>query len=134
MNNRLKVITRRAYEFKTYRATEVALYHSLGRLPEPQDSAEEPKHEEEPSPGDWATDVGAHVRGRSFASQLNAVNIESEARSRPARLICPLLDTLSQSLLPTEPRSFSPCTDDRPRRQGLNRAQFFLSAAAADFS
>ena len=35
MNNRLKVITRRAYGFRTYRATEVALYHSLGKLPEP---------------------------------------------------------------------------------------------------
>lgn len=35
MNNRLKVITRRAYGFRTYRATEVALYHSLGKLPDP---------------------------------------------------------------------------------------------------
>ncbi len=35
MNNRLKVITRRAYGFRTYRATEAALYHSLGKLPEP---------------------------------------------------------------------------------------------------
>ena len=36
-NNRLKVITRRAYGFRTYRATEVALYHTLGKLPDPQD-------------------------------------------------------------------------------------------------
>ncbi len=37
MNNRLKVITRRAYGFRTYRAIEVALYHTLGKLPDPQD-------------------------------------------------------------------------------------------------
>ena len=37
MNNKLKVITRRAYGFRTYRATEVALYHALGKLPDPQD-------------------------------------------------------------------------------------------------
>lgn len=36
MNNRLKVITRRAYGFRTFRATEIALYHSLGNLPDPQ--------------------------------------------------------------------------------------------------
>jgi hypothetical protein len=36
MNNKLKVITRRAFGFRTYRATEVALYHSLGALPDPQ--------------------------------------------------------------------------------------------------
>jgi transposase len=36
MNNRLKVITRRSYGFRTFRATEVALYHSLSALPDPQ--------------------------------------------------------------------------------------------------
>jgi transposase len=36
MNNKLKVITRRAYGFRTFKAAEVALYHGLGRLPEPQ--------------------------------------------------------------------------------------------------
>ena len=36
MNNKLKVITRRAYGFRTFKATEIALYHGLGRLPEPQ--------------------------------------------------------------------------------------------------
>lgn len=36
MNNKLKVITRRAFGFRTYRATEVALYHALGALPDPQ--------------------------------------------------------------------------------------------------
>jgi transposase len=39
MNNRLKVVTRRAYGFRTYRATEIALYHALGKLPDPQASA-----------------------------------------------------------------------------------------------
>lgn len=35
LNNKLKVITRRSYGFRTFRATEVALYHTLGHLPEP---------------------------------------------------------------------------------------------------
>lgn len=35
LNNKLKVITRRAYGFRTYDATEVALYHALGDLPDP---------------------------------------------------------------------------------------------------
>lgn len=35
MNNKLKVITRRAFGFRTYRAVEIALYHTLGDLPDP---------------------------------------------------------------------------------------------------
>jgi transposase len=35
MNNKLKLITRRAYGFRTSKAAMVALYHGLGRLPEP---------------------------------------------------------------------------------------------------
>jgi len=35
MNNKLKVITRRAFGFRTYPAVEVALYHALGDLPDP---------------------------------------------------------------------------------------------------
>ena len=35
-NNKARVTTRRAYGFRTYRAHEVALYHALGRLPEPE--------------------------------------------------------------------------------------------------
>ncbi len=35
MNNKLKVITRRAFGFRTYPAMEVALYHALGDLPDP---------------------------------------------------------------------------------------------------
>lgn len=34
-NGKAKLITRRAFGFRTQRALEVALYHSLGRLPEP---------------------------------------------------------------------------------------------------
>jgi transposase len=37
MNNKLKVITRRAFGFRTYDAMEVALYHALGDLPDPAD-------------------------------------------------------------------------------------------------
>jgi transposase len=36
LNNKLKVITRRAYGFRSFRKAEVALYHALGALPEPE--------------------------------------------------------------------------------------------------
>ena len=35
-NNRLKLIVRKSYGFRTFRAAEVALYHTLGSLPEPE--------------------------------------------------------------------------------------------------
>jgi transposase len=35
LNNKLKVTFRRSYGFRTFRATEIALYHALGKLPEP---------------------------------------------------------------------------------------------------
>src|ERR1700676_3009814 len=36
LNNRIRVVTRRSYGFRTYKAMEMALYHTLGRLPEPE--------------------------------------------------------------------------------------------------
>jgi transposase len=36
LNNKTKVTMRKAYGFRTFRATEIALYHVLGKLPEPQ--------------------------------------------------------------------------------------------------
>jgi transposase len=36
LNNKLKVTFRRAYGLKTFKATEIALYHALGHLPEPE--------------------------------------------------------------------------------------------------
>ena len=36
LNNKIRVVTRRSYGFRTFEAMEVALYHSLGRLPEPE--------------------------------------------------------------------------------------------------
>ncbi len=36
LNNKIRVVTRRSYGFRTYGAMEVALYHTLGRLPEPE--------------------------------------------------------------------------------------------------
>jgi len=35
LNNKAKVTMRKAYGFRTFRATELALYHVLGKLPEP---------------------------------------------------------------------------------------------------
>lgn len=35
LNNKIRVVTRRSYGFRTYQAMEIALYHTLGRLPEP---------------------------------------------------------------------------------------------------
>jgi len=34
-NNKARITTRNAYGFRTYRCTEIALYHSLGKLPDP---------------------------------------------------------------------------------------------------
>ncbi|HSW30660.1 MAG TPA: ISL3 family transposase, partial [Longimicrobiales bacterium] len=36
LNNKLKVTTRKAYGFRTFKAMEIALYHTLGALPEPE--------------------------------------------------------------------------------------------------
>ena len=36
LNNKIRVVTRRAYGFRTYKAMEIALYHNLGKLPEPE--------------------------------------------------------------------------------------------------
>ena len=36
LNNKVRVVTRRSYGFRTYKAMEIALYHTLGRLPEPE--------------------------------------------------------------------------------------------------
>ncbi|MFP3560592.1 ISL3 family transposase, partial [Paraburkholderia sp. SIMBA_049] len=33
--SKAKVTMRKAYGFRTFRATEIALYHALGSLPEP---------------------------------------------------------------------------------------------------
>ncbi len=35
-NNKLKLITRKSYGFRTQKAYETALYHNLGALPEPK--------------------------------------------------------------------------------------------------
>lgn len=35
LNNKLKVTTRKAYGFRSFRAMDIALYHALGQLPEP---------------------------------------------------------------------------------------------------
>lgn len=36
LNNKAKVTTKMAYGFRTYKALEIALYHTLGDLPEPK--------------------------------------------------------------------------------------------------
>lgn len=36
LNNKLKLTTRKSYGFRTFRAAEIALYHTLGALPEPE--------------------------------------------------------------------------------------------------
>ena len=44
LNNKIRVVTRRSYGFRTHEAMKIALYHNLVRLPEPEqptDSAEE---------------------------------------------------------------------------------------------
>ena len=39
LNNKIRVVTRRSYGFRTYHAMEIALYHTLGRLPEPEEAS-----------------------------------------------------------------------------------------------
>ena len=36
LNNKLKLTTRKSYGFRTFRVTEIMLYHTLGNLPEPE--------------------------------------------------------------------------------------------------
>ena len=36
LNNKVKLTTRKAYGFRSYRCIEIALYHTLGQLPEPE--------------------------------------------------------------------------------------------------
>ena len=36
LNNKAKVNMRKSYGFRTYRVLELALYHALGKLPEPE--------------------------------------------------------------------------------------------------
>ena len=36
LNNKAKVVLRNAYGFREYNSLEIALYHTLGALPEPQ--------------------------------------------------------------------------------------------------
>ena len=35
LNNKVKLTMRKAYGFRTFHVTEIALYHALGKLPEP---------------------------------------------------------------------------------------------------
>ena len=36
LNNKIKVTMRKSYGFRTFEATQIALYHALGKLPEPK--------------------------------------------------------------------------------------------------
>ena len=36
LNNKIKVTMRKSYGFRTFTATQIALYHALGKLPEPR--------------------------------------------------------------------------------------------------
>ncbi|MDP7453270.1 MAG: transposase, partial [Arenicellales bacterium] len=36
LNNKIKVTMRKSYGFRTLEATQIALYHALGKLPEPK--------------------------------------------------------------------------------------------------
>jgi transposase len=40
LNNKAKVTMRKSYGFRAFRCLELALYHSLGKLPAPESSHE----------------------------------------------------------------------------------------------
>jgi hypothetical protein len=42
LDNKVKLVMRRSYGFRTKRAIEIALYHNLDKLPEPHFTHEEP--------------------------------------------------------------------------------------------
>jgi hypothetical protein len=52
LNNKPKSLMRKSYGFRTYRVLELALYHSLGKLPELDGL-----------PGHWSTLYGAGCGG-----------------------------------------------------------------------
>jgi transposase len=36
LNNKIRVVTRRSFGLRTFKAIKMALYHAIGRLPEPE--------------------------------------------------------------------------------------------------
>ena len=36
LNNKARLTTRKAYGYRTYEAIQISLYHTLGRLPQPE--------------------------------------------------------------------------------------------------
>ena len=36
LNNKAKLTTRKAYGYRSFRIAEISLYHTLGKLPEPE--------------------------------------------------------------------------------------------------
>jgi transposase len=40
LNRNVNLVTRKAYGFRTFDALEIALYHTLGKLPEPKSTHE----------------------------------------------------------------------------------------------
>ena len=66
LNNKAKVTMRKSYGFRTYPVLELALYHSLGKLPEPDPptiSSDEPRSQPVlPEAFSWAEHLlGGHA-------------------------------------------------------------------------
>ena len=71
LNNKAKVTMRKSYGFRTFRALELALYHSLGKLPEPEST-----HDFFASSGKFVGD-GERQRAVSMRKRRNFLQVES---------------------------------------------------------
>jgi hypothetical protein len=110
LNNKAKVTMRKSYGFRTYRVLELALYHSLGKLPEPDsthDSSDDPTLKAGPRLGKavWRT-----TRPCSF------------------QILCPSLKLSAfamgtfEAMLPCDRRSLTGCSPGIVRRPRSSRA------------
>ena len=68
LNNKAKVTTRKSYGFRVYKVIEIALYHALGKLPEPKFTANSVEE--------------------AFSRRWGLFDEESAWRSRPASDLC----------------------------------------------
>jgi hypothetical protein len=113
LNNKAKVTVRKSYGFRTYRVLELALYHSLGKLREPE------------STNDFFSriNITGHILGNSvdsIAAFLPAPSIRSVYRDE--------LKVFSSKTLCWHGRS--PLTRNHsPAETGLDSPEFLLFPA-----
>src|SRR6201996_4717307 len=82
LNNKAKVTMRKSYGFRTFRCLELALYHSLGKLPEPESTHD---FSDEPFLIKRAVRVGLLLRPyRSAGPLVRELRLRSQCTRRSA--------------------------------------------------